>query len=162
MPRVPACGHDPRREPDAVPGLEHRRKCEEAHQRHARADDPGRGGEDRAGDDRRDGERPGDAGGRQVEALEEPADQVGPFDEIPHEDEQGDRYQYVVVHDRIGALHRQLERMGQRGRRVRAVIVHEAEHRAHAHQRECRGKAEHDRDDDHRQHQEAQMAVGHL
>src|SRR4030066_870865 len=52
--------------------------------------------------------------------------------------------------------------MPHRRRRVRAVVGEPGEHRAQAHQRERGGKAEHDRHDDQPQHQEAEVAVGHM
>ena len=145
-----------------VAGLQHRRKREQPHQRHHRADDAGGGGEDGAGDDGRHRERARDARRREVQALEQPVDQRRPLDEVAHEHEQRDGDQHVVRHHRVGALHHQVEDLPVGDLRVHAVVGEPAEEHAHPHQRERRGKPEHDAHDDQRQHQEAQVAVGHL
>ena len=59
MPRQPPAQITPDGEPHVVAGAQHRREGEQAHQRHDRADDAGRGGEQRAGGERGDGERAG-------------------------------------------------------------------------------------------------------
>src|SRR5216117_2935931 len=63
-----ARGHRARRHLDVVARLEHRRKREQTHQRHHRADDAGGGREDRAGDDRCYSQRPRYARAGQMQA----------------------------------------------------------------------------------------------
>ena len=55
---------------------------EQAHQRHHRTHDAGRGCEDRAGDDGRHRERPGHARGSEVQAVEQPIEPaLAPIDD---------------------------------------------------------------------------------
>ncbi|KAG1442591.1 hypothetical protein G6F57_018358 [Rhizopus arrhizus] len=134
------------------------------HQRHHRADDAGRRGEDRAGGQRGYRQRAGQARQRQVHGTEQLFDQVGPLDQIAHEHEQRDRDQGIVGHRGVRALHHQVQRLPDGTPRVRAlhVVRQEGEQHAHAHQRERRGKPQHDRHHDQRQHQEADVPRGEL
>ena len=98
-----------------------------------------------------------------MQAPEQLLDQVRALDQIAHEHEQRDRDQHVVRHHRVRALHEEVEHLLRpRGRGFDAAIGEPGEDHAHAHQRERRGEAEHDRDDDQREHQQAEVAVGHL
>ena len=155
-------GHRARRDFDVVSGLEHRRKSEQAHQRHHCADNPGRRGEDRARDDGCDRERPRHSGSGEVQTLEQLVDQLRPLDEIAHEEKQRDRDQHVVRHDAVGALHEKIEHALDRGRRIDAAVRKPSVEHAHPHERKCRGKSEHDAHADQREHHEAQVAVAEV
>ena len=97
-----------------------------------------------------------------MHALEQFFDQVGAFNEVAHEHEQGDRNQHVVGHDREGALNHQVERLLNRQIRVRASVSDPGEDHAHAHEGEGCGETQHDRHHHQGQHEQAQMTVGHL
>jgi len=92
---------------------------------------------------RRDGKRSGDPGSGQVKALKSRADQVGPFDEVPHEDEERYRDQNVVVHNGIGPLRYQIEYVSHRGLRILGCNKRKRRNkRSHPHQGKGGGKAE--------------------
>ena len=155
MPRHPPAVIAPADELEVVSGAEHRREGEEAHQGHHRPDDPGGGGEDRAGDDRGHRQRPGDGAGGELDALEQPVDDVGPLDDVAHEDEERDADQDVVGHHPAGALHHEVEDpVVEQGLRLLVEGVVPEEH-PQPHQGEGGGEAQHDRHHDQGQHQQA-------
>ncbi len=92
--------HDRRRDQDAeaaagtdhargkalvVAGLEHRRKGQQAHQGDDGADDAGGGGEQRAGDQGGHRHRARQPARGDAERIEQPVDDVGPLDDVAHE-----------------------------------------------------------------------------
>jgi hypothetical protein len=157
-----ARGNRTRRDLRVIARFEHRGKREQSHQRDHGADYAGRRGENCARDDGRHCKRARHPRSREMQALEQAVDQRGALDQVTHEHEQRDRDQHVVRHDRIRALHHEVEDLpvGERG--IDAAISEPAEEHAHAHQRERGREAQHDADHDQREHQEAQMAIGHL
>ncbi len=104
-----ACGDHAGRQANVVAGTQHRRQCQQAHQRHYRADDAGCGREHGAGDQRGHAQRARYARQRKMQALEQFLDQVGALDQVTHEHEQRDRDQHVVGHDRVGTLNHEVE-----------------------------------------------------
>ena len=52
---------------------------------------------------------PGSAARGDVQRREQPVDDVGALDDVAHEQEQRDRRQHVVRHDRIGLVDEQVE-----------------------------------------------------
>src|SRR3972149_6756611 len=95
-------------------------------------------------------------------ATEQPVDERRALDEITHKQEQRDRDQHVVRHHAVGALHHDIEDLLAGDRRVHAAVGEPAEEHAQAHQRERGRKAEHDRHDDQREHQQAEVGVGDM
>ena len=86
---------------------QHRRKGEQAHQRHHRTDDAGGGGKKRAGRKRGDGQRTRQSARRKLDGAEQPVEDIGALDDIAHEDEQRHGDQDIVGHHRPGALDQQ-------------------------------------------------------
>jgi len=113
---------------------------------------------DGAGDDGRHGERSGNARGGEVQAAEQPIDELRALDQVPHEQEQRHRDEHVVRHHAVGALHHQVEHLGDRELRIDAAVGEPGEENAHAHQRERGREAEHDGDHDQREHQKPEHA----
>ena len=97
-----------------------------------------------------------------MQALEQLFNQVGAFDQIAHEHEERNRDQHVIRHHREGALHHQIECLlhGQIG--VATSVGNPGEEHAHPHQGEGGGEAQHDGHHNEGQHQQAQVAVGHV
>ena len=146
----------------AVTGPQHGRQGQQAHQRDHGTDDAGGGGKNRAGDDGRHSQRARQPRCRQVHAFKELFNQVGALNEVAHEDEQRNGNQHVVGHHRVGALHHQVQRLLDRQRRVGASVSDPCEQHAHAHQGERSGETQHDGHHHQCQHQQAQVAIGHL
>src|SRR5258708_23068580 len=94
-----------------------------------------------------------------MQAPEQLVDQLRPLDEVAHEQEQRDRDQHVVRHHAVGALHEEVEHLPAGGRRIHAAVGEPGEEHAHPHEREGRGKAEHDAHADQREHHETQVPV---
>ena len=135
---------------------QHGGEGEKAHQRHHGADDAGRGGEQRAGDERCDGERTGQPARGELDRAEQPVEDVGALDDVAHEDEERHGDQDVVGHHRPGALHEQRHHLFHV-----AVEGEEGEAHAHRHQREGDREAEHDEADEQNEHQHAELRIGH-
>ena len=157
-----ACGDGTCRQLNAVTGPQHGRQRQQAHERDHRAHDACGRGKNSAGHDGGHRQRTRHTGHGQVHALEELFNQVGAFNQVAHEHEQGDRDQHVVRHDREGALNHQVERLLNRQIGVGASVSNPGEDHAHAHEGERCGKTQHDRDHHQGQHQQSQMTVGHL
>ncbi len=155
-----ARGDRPGRHRNVVARLQHGRQREQAHQRHHRADDAGGRREHRAGDDGGHGQRARHIGHGEMQALEQPVDQRGALDQVTHEHEQRHGDQHVVRHHAIGALHHEIEDLLHRQIGVDAAIRQPGEEHAHAHEREGRGKPEHDGHHDQGQHDQPEVAVG--
>ena len=134
-----------------VAGAQHRRECQQPHQRDAGADDARCGREDRAGRQRGERERGRHRAGRELQRTEQAVEDVGALDDVAHEDEQRNRDQHVVRHHRIGALDEQVE----------DEVAHRevAEEHAERHQRERDREAEHDENDEHPEHDHAQLGI---
>ena len=147
---------------DVVSRAQHRRHRDQAHEGDDRAHDAGGRCEDRAGRERRDGQGAGQARQRQVQAVEQALDEVRALHHVAHEHEQRDGDQHVVGHHRVGALDHQVERLLPGDTGVDAGIGDEGEEDTHAHQGEGGREAQHDRDDDRREHQQADVAVAQV
>ena len=70
-----------------VTGAQHRRECQQSHQRDDGADDAGRGREHRAGEQRRHRERAGHVLHRELQRIEQPVENVRALDHVAHEEE---------------------------------------------------------------------------
>ena len=150
------------RELGIVAGLQERREGEQAHQGDHGADDADGGGEQGAGRQRRHRHGAGDPARRDIEAVEQPVDDVGPFDDVPHEQEQRHRDQHVAHHHRVGLVHEQVEDVVVQDVGAGAVVGVETEADAHGDQSEGDGEAEQDGEQKHPQHQEGDLGIGHL
>ncbi len=148
-----------------IVGRRHRRKGQQTHQRHHRADDTGRGREHGTGDQRGDGHRPGQIAGRHLQRMEQPVDDVGALDDIAHEQEQRNGNQRVVLHHRIGVLVQKIENVVVEdvgnGLDPALIIGVIAEADPHGEQGKGDREAQQHKEDEHAEHQNGDLWISH-
>ena len=92
--------------------------------------------------------------GRHLQAVEQPVEDIGSLDHVPHEQEQRHGDQHVVGHDAEGPLDEQLE----------DVVAHRVVAEEHAQRDQCERdrETEKDREDEEAEHQHADLGIGHF
>jgi hypothetical protein len=156
-----AGGDDAAGELLVVAGLEHRRQRDQPHQRDHRAHDAGGGGEKGAGDERGHRHRAGKKAQAHLQAVEQPVQDVGPLDDVAHEQEQRDRDQHIVVHHAEGVLREEVEDAVVPEVLTGGEVGVIAEADAHRHQREGDREAQEDDADEQAQHQQGNGGIAH-
>ena len=157
-----ACGDGASGQLHAVARAQHSRQGQQAHQRDHRAHNARSRGKNGAGDDRRHSQCARHPCQGQVQALEQLVNQVGPLNQVAHENKQRYCNQHIVGHHRIGALHHQVKNLPHRNIGVDAAVRQPAKKHAHAHQGEGRREAQHDGHHHQAQHDQAQVPVCHM
>ncbi len=176
---------DARRKGRVIARFQHRRQRQQAHQGHNRAHDPCRRGKQRAGDQRRNPHRSGDILGRDVQRGEQTVHDVGAFDDIAHEQEQGHGRQHLVRHHGKGLVHEEVKysvvieslyptrplfplsggfiqpvKTAPHAARIEIGIVAKAD--AHGHQGKGDREAQKNKDDEQPKHHQGDLRIGHV
>ncbi len=185
MPSVPPAQYDAGCERVVVTRLQHRRQRQQAHESHHRADNAGSSREQGAGDEGRNPHGSGNVLGGDIERCEKPVDDVGPLDDVAHEQKQRHRRQHLVRHHRIGLVNQKVknavveEALEPKARavppaggfiqpvegtphaaRIKIGVVAKAD--AHGHERECDRKPEEYHENEQPQHHQGYLRVRHM
>ena len=107
--RGPRRQDDPLPERDLVAAPEHGRQRKEPEESDGGPDDPRRCGEQRASEERGDRERAGKAAHEQLHAPKQLVHDPAALDQIPHEQEERDGDEDVVLHHEEGPLDHEIE-----------------------------------------------------
>ncbi len=168
-----------------ITGLDHRGQCQHPHQGHHRTDNPGRGRKQRTGHKGGNAKRTGDILGGDIQCRKQPVDDIGAFNDVPHEQEQRNRGQDLVRHHRVCLVDKQIEYPvihrpfdpGYRRCQGIAVLGQTVKGTPHAscvkirvvtktnpqrHQRKRDGKAKENKHNEDAKHHQGDMCVNHV
>jgi hypothetical protein len=102
--------------------------------------------------------------GSDVEAEKEPLNDIGPLDDIAHEEKERHRHKHIIDHDRVGLVDEQVEnsvlqRMGHPVRRCIGVVT---KPNAHGNQRETYWKPKQNRGHERPHHYHRNLRICHF
>ena len=109
---VPEAAITPRGERAVVAVAQHDRQRDQPHRDHRGRDHAGGGGQQRADEDHRIGEAAADRAEQLADRVEQVLGHARSLEDQPHEGEERDREQRVVVHDPEDALGQRLQEVG--------------------------------------------------